>query len=60
MLLCSQPDTVHGFLLRETQISTPLVEGSSTEDNPKQDHHLCYSGLQKKGAATSPASTEAL
>ena len=36
MLLCSQPDTVRGFLLRETQISTPLVEGSSTENSPKQ------------------------
>ena len=36
VLLRSRPDTVHGFLLRETQISTPLVEGSSTENSPKQ------------------------
>ena len=36
VLLRSRPDTVHGFPSRKTQISTPLVEGSSTENSPKQ------------------------
>ena len=35
MLLHSCPDTVHRFLLRETQASTPLIKGSSAEYSPQ-------------------------
>ena len=35
MLLRSRPDTVHRFLLRETQTSTPLIEGSFTTIQPR-------------------------
>lgn len=35
MLLHSCPDTVHRFLLRKTQTSTPLIEGSSTGYKPR-------------------------
>ena len=35
MLLHSCPDTVHRFLLRKTQTSTPLIEGSSTSNTPR-------------------------
>ena len=34
MLLYSYPDTVHRVLLRETQTSTPLIEGSSAKQAP--------------------------
>ena len=34
MLLHSCPDTVHRFLLRKTQTSTPLIEGSFTRRAP--------------------------
>ena len=55
VLLHSCPDTVHRFLLRKTQTSTPLIEGSSTERNPSVWHHPCCSGLQVQGTAISPA-----
>ena len=35
MLLHSCPDTVHGFLLRKTQTSTPLMKGSSARYIPR-------------------------
>ena len=35
MLLYSYPDTVHRVLLRKTQTSTPLIEGSSTRRSPQ-------------------------
>ena len=35
VLLCSHPDTVHGFPLRKTQTSTPLVKGSYTSIRPR-------------------------
>ena len=53
MLLRLRPDTVRRFLLRETQTSTSLTEGSPTAATPQEDHHPCYSGLQVQGAATS-------
>ena len=37
MLLHSCPDTVHEFLLRKTQTSTPLTKGSSAVKCPGQD-----------------------
>lgn len=37
VLLCSQPDTVHGFLLRRTQTSTPLIQGSFRSFSPGRD-----------------------
>ena len=54
MLLRLRPDTVRRFLLRETQTSTSLTEGSPTAATPQEDHHPCYSGLQVQGTATSP------
>ena len=54
MLLRSRPDMVHGFLLRKTQISTPVCPGSDYMQCPKQNIP-CYSGFQVQGAATSPA-----
>lgn len=35
VLLCSHPDTVHGFSLRKTQTSTPLIKGSYTGVHPR-------------------------
>ena len=35
VLLHSCPDTVHRFLLRKTQTSTPLIEGSATGYKPR-------------------------
>ncbi len=35
VLLCSHPDTVHGFPLRKTQTSTPLIKGSCTSVRPR-------------------------
>ena len=35
VLLHSCPDTVHGFLLRETQTSAPLIKGSSAKYKPQ-------------------------
>ena len=35
VLLCSHPDTVHGFSLRKTQTSTPLIKGSYTGASPR-------------------------
>lgn len=55
VLLRLRPDTVRRFLLRETQTSTSLTEGSPTAATPPEDHHPCYSGLQVQGAANSPA-----
>ena len=55
MLLRLRPDTVRRFLLRETQTSTSLTEGSPTAATPPEDHHPCYSGLQVQGTANSPA-----
>lgn len=55
VLLCSQPDTVHGDLLRKTQTSTPLMMGSPAGSIPQTGYHPCYSGFQVQGAATSPA-----
>ena len=37
MLLHSCPDTVHGFLLRKTQASTPVTGGGSAENRPGQN-----------------------
>jgi len=34
VLLYSYPDTVRGFPLRKTQISTPLIKGSHKNKNP--------------------------
>ena len=36
VLLCSHPDTVHGFPLRKTQTSTPLIKGSYTSVRPRK------------------------
>ena len=55
MLLHSCPDTVHRFLLRKTQTSTPLFRGSPTVKTPSVGQHPCYSGLQVQGAANAPA-----
>ena len=55
MLLRSRPDTVHRFLLRETQLSSPLIKGSSIRRSSGDNHHSCYSGFQVQGTATSPA-----
>ena len=55
MLLRSRPDTVHRFLSRKTQTSTPLTKGSPTRRRPDTNHHPCYSGLQVQGTANSPA-----
>ena len=55
MLLHSCPDTVHRFLLRKTQTSTPLFRGSPTVKTPSVGQHPCYSGLQVQGTANSPA-----
>jgi len=35
VLLHSCPDTVHGFLLRETRTSAPLIKGSSAKYKPQ-------------------------
>ncbi len=35
VLLCSHPDTVHGFPLRKTRTSTPLIKGSCTRQSPQ-------------------------
>ena len=35
VLLHSCPDTVHRFLLHETQTSSPLIEGSSAAKSPR-------------------------
>ena len=35
MLLRSRPDTVHGFLLRKTQVSTSLIRGCFTAIRPR-------------------------
>ena len=37
MLLRSRPDMVHRFLLRKTQISTPVCPGSDYMQCPKQN-----------------------
>ena len=55
MLLHSCPDTVHGVLLRKTQTSTSLIEGSFAMKKPSDWHHPCCSGLQVQGTAISPA-----
>ena len=55
MLLRSRPDTVQRFLLRETQLSTPLIKGSSINKTSEADHHSCYSGFQVQDAANFPA-----
>ena len=55
VLLHSWPDTVHWFPLRETQTSTLLTAGCSTNQDPRLKHHPCCSGLQVQGTAISPA-----
>ena len=55
MLLHSCPDTVHGVLLRKTQTSTSLIEGSFAMKEPSDWHHPRCSGLQVQGTANSPA-----
>ena len=55
MLLRSRPDTVQRFLLRETQLSTPLIKDSSINKTSEADHHSCYSGFQVQDAANFPA-----
>ena len=37
VLLHSCPDTVRGFALRETQTSTPLIEGGYTRRHPREN-----------------------
>ena len=60
VLLHSCPDTVHRFLLRKTQTSTPLFRGSPTVKTPSVGQHPCYSGLQVQGTAISPTSAALL
>ena len=60
MLLRSRPDTVQRFLLRETQLSTPLIKGSSINKTSEADHHSCYSGFQVQDAANFPAISRVL
>ena len=55
MLLHSCPDTVHGVLLRKTQTSTSLIEGSFAMKEPSDWHHPRCSGLRVQGTAISPA-----
>ena len=52
MLLHSCPDTVHGVLLRKTQTSTSLIEGSFAMKEPSDWHHPRCSGLRVQGTAT--------
>ena len=54
MLLHSCPDTVHGVLLRKTQTSTSLIEGSFAMKEPSDWHHPRCSGLRVQGTAISP------
>ena len=49
MLLHSCPDTVHGVLLRKTQTSTSLIEGSFAMKKPSDWHHPRCSGLRVQG-----------
>ena len=49
------PDTVHGVLLRKTQTSTSLIEGSFAMKKPSDWHHPRCSGLRVQGTAISPA-----
>ena len=55
VLLHSCPDTVHRFLLRKTQTSTSLIEGSFAMKEPSDWHHPRCSGLRVQGTAISPA-----
>ena len=55
VLLHSCPDTVHGVLLRKTQTSTSLIEGSFAMKKPSDWHHPLCSGLRVQGTAISPA-----
>ena len=55
VLLHSCPDTVHGVLLRKTQTSTSLIEGSFAMKEPSDWHHPRCSGLRVQGTAISPA-----
>ncbi len=55
VLLHSCPDTVHGVLLRKTQTSTSLIEGSFAMKKPSDWHHPRCSGLRVQGTAISPA-----
>ena len=41
--------------MRETQTSTLLTAGCSTNQDPRLKHHPCCSGLQVQGTAISPA-----
>ena len=56
MLLGSPPDMVHGFLLRKTGSSTPLIEVRRHSTHPQWGIHPCCSGLQVQGTANSPIS----
>ena len=55
MLLYSYPDTVHRVLLRKTQTSTSLIEGSFAMKEPSDWHHPRCSGLRVQGTDISPA-----
>ena len=55
VLLHSCPDTVHRVLLRKTQTSTSLIEGSFAMKEPSDWHHPRCSGLRVQGTAISPA-----
>ena len=48
-------DTVHRVLLRKTQTSTSLIEGSFAMKEPSDWHHPRCSGLRVQGTAISPA-----
>ena len=60
VLLHSCPDTVHGVLLRKTQTSTSLIEGSFAMKEPSDWHHPRCSGLRVQGTAISPAARNLL
>ena len=60
VLLHSCPDTVHGVLLRKTQTSTSLIEGSFAMKEPSDWHHPRCSGLRVQGTAISPTSAALL
>ena len=52
MLLRSRPDTVRRFLLRKTQISTPLAKGSSINFAPRQNITLTIADCQYREPLT--------
>ena len=56
MLLGSPPDTVHGAVLRGTDLSSLLIWGRRHILPPGAGIHPCCSGLQVQGTAISPTS----